>query len=121
MLENTFTGINWYLNVFISIIIFIYNSILYLLPQIIQVRHSTQLYFFVSRAKKAIGKRAFKFKAPADFQHLVSLSMPCLQTLNGLLFLSMKLTLIKPALYIWLYLVIHTHSTVYLLLAIWAT
>ena len=35
-----------------------------------EVRHSTQLYFSVPQVKKTIGKRAFKFKAPADWNNL---------------------------------------------------
>lgn len=37
-----------------------------------QLRHSAQLYFSVPRAKKSVGKRAFMFKAPLDWNNLPS-------------------------------------------------
>ncbi len=35
-----------------------------------QVRHTSQLFFTIPHVKKAIHKRAFKFKAPADWNNL---------------------------------------------------
>jgi len=72
---NTRRQIHW-LQLIFKIIHFNYPSYLkryfVLNTSNYNLRHSVQLYFFVPRAKKTVGKRAFMFKATLDWNNLPS-------------------------------------------------